>query len=307
MTDIATLARPRLEIRDLQVVLAVAAAGTTAAAAATLHLSQPAVSRALLAAEDRLGARLFERTTRGLQPTAAGERLVAGATRLLRELGALEHSVRAPVPAPTRLRLVCECYTAYHWLPAALTSLRTGAPELDLRLAIEHTRTPVEALISGAIDVALLTTGVVDHPDLAEKRLFADEIVFIVAADHPLARKPSLTRDDLRAHKLLTGQAPPAEVQWFLARVFGRGRLPDKFERFPLTEAIVEVARAGLGVAILSEWIAAPHLRAGDLVARRLASGPIQRPWRLAWRREAAAPARRLLAALRHAPPSLPG
>lgn len=297
--------RPRLEVRDLQVVLAVAAAGTTAAAATALHLSQPAVSRALLGAEDRLGARLFDRTPRGLKPTAAGERLVAGATRLLAELGELEHSVRAPVAVPTRLRLVCECYTAYHWLPGVLTGLRASMPDLDLRLAVEHTRDPVEALQRGAIDVALLTTGVVDDPEVVTHRLFADELVFVVAAEHPLARRASLTRDDLRSHKLLSTQAPTPEVQWFVARVFGRGRLPDKFERFPLTEAVIEVARAGLGVAILSEWIAGPHLQRGDLVARRLATGPIQRPWRIAWRREAAGPARRLLAALKTAAPTL--
>lgn len=304
MKDIA-LPRPRLEVRDLQVVLAVAATGSTAAAAPALHLSQPAVSRALLAAEERLGARLFDRTTRGLQPTVAGARLIAGASRLLGELGELERSVRVPAPAPTRLRLVCECYTAYHWLPAVLAELRETTPDLDLRLAVEHTRTPVEALVRGAIDVALLTTGTVDDPAVATHKLFADEIVFLVARDHPLACKPGLTRDDLRAHKLLSGQAPPAETRWFLARVFGRSRLPEKFERFPLTEALVEVARAGLGIAILSEWIAAPHLQRGDLVALRLASGPIARPWRIAWRRSAAGPARRLFAALRNAAPAL--
>jgi LysR family transcriptional regulator for metE and metH len=304
VTHIA-LPRPRLEVRDLQVVLAVAAAGSTAAAAPALHLSQPAVSRALLAAEERLGAPLFDRTTRGLRPTIAGERLLAGAARLLGELGELERSIRAPVPAPTRLRLVCECYTAYHWLPSVLTELRASIPDLDLRLAVEHTRAPAEALVRGAIDVALLTTAVVDDPGVVTHKLFADEIVFVVASDHPLARKPSLTRDDLRAYTLLSSPGPPAEIRWFLARVFGRSRLPDKFERLPLTEAIVDVARAGHGIAVLSEWIAAPHLQRGDLVARRLASGPLQRPWRIAWRREAAAAARRLLAALKNAAPSL--
>jgi LysR family transcriptional regulator for metE and metH len=301
--DIATIPRPRLELRDLQVVLAVAAAGSTAAAASTLHLSQPAVSRALLAAEERLGLRLFDRAPRGLRPTPAGEQLVAGAARLLAELAELERRVQAPAPAPTRVRLVCECYTAYHWLPTALVELRAALPGLDVVLAVEHTGKPVEALAAGAIDVALLTTAEVAHPELAQQRLFFDEIVFVVASGHPLARKPALTREDLRRHKLLTGQAPPAETSWFLARVFGRGKRPTVFERFPLTEAILDVTRAGLGVAVLSEWIAGPHLERGDLVVKRLVSGPLQRPWRIAWRRDAGEAARRLLAALRTAAP----
>lgn len=303
MKDITGFARPRLELRDLQVVLAVAAAGTTAAAAATLHLSQPAVSRALLAAEDRLGARLFERSPRGLQLTAAGEALAAGASRLLAEMAELERQVLAPAAPPRRVRLVCECYTAYHWLPSALVDLRRSLPGLDVTLAVEHTRAPVEALLRGAIDVALLTTAEVPRGALATQPLFADEIVFVVAPSHPLADRPTITRDDLRAARLLCGESPAAETAWFLARVFGRGRRPQPAERFPLTEALLDVARAGMGVAVLSEWIAAPHLARGGLVVKRLKSGPLRRPWRMAWRREAADAARPLLAALRPAAP----
>ena len=138
-------------------VLAVASAGTTAKAASSLHLTQPAVSRALLAAEDKLGAKLFDRSSRGLVPTPAGRELVDGATRLLAELGDLEQRVRAPVRTAARIRVVCECYTAYHWLPTALGSLRDGLPGLDVSIAIEHTLDPVAALEAGKVDVALLT------------------------------------------------------------------------------------------------------------------------------------------------------
>ncbi|MDC0666792.1 LysR family transcriptional regulator [Nannocystis radixulma] len=304
MGHIASIPRPRLELRDLQVVLAVAAAGTTAAAASTLHLSQPAVSRALLAAEERLGARLFDRSPRGLQATPAGEQLVAGATRLLAELVEIERRARAPAARPTRVRLVCECYTAYHWLPTALADLRTGLPNLDLVLAVEHTRAPVEALVAGAIDVALLTTGEVPPGELATQPLFTDEIVFVVSPTHELAKKPTLSRDDLRKARLITGETPEAEVRWFVTRVFGRGPRPGRAQRLPLTEAILDVARAGMGVAVLSEWMAGPHLGRGDLLVKRVSSGPLRRPWRLAWRREADEPARLLLAALKSAAPA---
>jgi len=305
VTHITSIPRPRLELRDLQVVLAVAAAGTTAAAASALHLSQPAVSRALLAAEDRLGARLFDRSPRGLHATPAGEQLVAGAARLLAELVEIERRVRAPAAPPTRVRLVCECYTAYHWLPTALAELRARLPNLDLVLAVEHTRAPVDALVAGAIDVALLTTGEVPRGELETQPLFTDEIVFVMAAAHELARKPSLSRDDLRRARLISGESPEAETRWFVARVFGRGPRPERPpQRLPLTEAILDVARAGMGVAVLSEWMAGPHLGRGDLVVKRLSSGPLRRPWRMAWRREVDDVARSLLAALKAAAPA---
>ncbi|MBN8232728.1 LysR family transcriptional regulator [Corallococcus macrosporus] len=298
MEDIAPPPSPRLDVRDLRVVLALAAAGTTAKASAVLHLTQPAVSRALLAAEERLGTRLFDRTPRGLVPTPAGQELVSGATRLLVELGDLEHRVRAPVATAIRLRLVCECYTAYHWLPSALVTLRKSLPGLHISLAVEHTQDPVQALVAGELDVALLTTASVPRTGIETRPLFSDEIIFVMAASHPLASRRALTREDLREHTLLTGQTPPAESQWFMTQVFGRERPRLRIERLPLTEAILDVARAGLGVAVLSEWITAPHLGKGDLVVKRLASGPLRRPWRMAWRKEFGDAALRLHAAL---------
>ncbi|OJH36923.1 LysR family transcriptional regulator [Cystobacter ferrugineus] len=298
MDDIASLPSPRLDIRDLRVVLALASARTTAQAASVLHLTQPAVSRALLAVEDKLGARLFDRTPRGLVPTEAGECLISGAAHLLVELGDLEQRVRAPVVSPMRIRLVCECYTAYHWLPSTLMNLRKSLPSLDVSLALEHTQAPVPALEAGEIDVALITSASVPRARLEERQLFSDEVVFVVSASHPLAARKTLTPADLRQHTLLTSQVPSSEGHWFLTRVFGRARPRLRFEKIPLTEAIIDVARAGLGIAVLSEWVAGPHLGKGDLVAKRLASGPLLRPWRLAWRREVGDAALRLLAAL---------
>ena len=294
-------ADPVLDVRDLRVALAVAAAGTTARAADILHITQPAVSRALCGMEERLSTPLFERTSRGLVPTPAGDRLLAGAARLLTELCDLEQRVCMPVEGPRRVRVVCECYTAYHWLPGALVAMRQSLPDLEVTLAVEHTEDPVPAMEAEKVDIALLTTSRVPR-GLEEAPLFSDEIIFVLAASHPLAARRALTPDDLRTNKLLSSRAPAAEAHWFLSRVFGRARPALDFERLPLTEAIIEVARAGMGIAILSEWIAGPHLGRGDLVARRVTSGPLLRPWRLAWRREVESAARRLLAALTATP-----
>jgi LysR family transcriptional regulator for metE and metH len=92
-------------------------------------------------------------------------------------------------------------------------------------------------------------------------------------------------------------------VRWFNSRVFGRARPRLRFQVLPLTEAILDLARAGMGLAILSEWIASPHLAKGDLVMRRLTSGPLERPWRIAWRREIGDAAHRLLSAIQATAP----
>lgn len=295
---VSSYRRPRLDVRDLQVLLAVASARSTAKASEALHLSQSAVSRAILSAEDKIGARLFDRTVRGLAPTLAGQRLIDAAGPFLAQLADLESVVATSAGEAVNVRLVCECYTAYRWLPSALAKLRPNLPRLDVTLAVEHTHAPVAALQSGDADVALLTTSTV-RGRIREEALFEDEIVFVVGASHPLARESVITTADLRDNVLITSATtPPAEAQWFYSRVFGR-RIPKlKFLRFPLTEAIIDATRAGMGVAIMSEWIASGYLGGGDVVVKRLKTGALLRPWRIAFRPELAIPAGRLAQAL---------
>lgn len=302
--SIGAVPDPPLDVRDLRVVVAVASAGSTARAASLLHLTQPAVSRALLGVEAKLGTRLFDRAHSGLTPTPAGKTLIGEAQRLLAELGEVARRVRTRPTPPARIRVVCECYTAYHWLPSALKKMRSALPGLEITIAVEHTADPVAALSAGQVDVALITTAPVPRGELGERPLFSDEIVFIMAAGHPLAGKRALTRADLRAYPLVTSPAPDDEVRWFMAKVFGNTRPRLRVEKYPLTEAVLDVTRAGMGIAILSEWICGPHMVAGTLVAKRLASGPLRRPWRIAWRRDAEVAAARLHAVLA---PTSPG
>jgi LysR family transcriptional regulator for metE and metH len=288
MDRIAMPAASRLDIHDLRLVLALATARTTAAAAETLYLTQPAVSRALLGLEHRLDTKLFDRSPRGLAPTEAGRTLLAHASRLLKEMSALEMQVRGQAVPVQRLRLVCECYTAYHWMPSALQGIKASLPGMELSIALECTADPMAALLQGEIDVALISEAPTPRSRrLVDKPLFSDEIVFLMAASHRLASRASLTRADLEAEPLYTSRAPTPDMGWFLKPLAGRrGARALDFRTLPLTEAVVDFARAGLGVGVLSEWVAEPHLKRGDVVARRLASGPIRRPWRLVWRKE---------------------
>lgn len=148
------------------------------------------------------------------------------------------------------------------------------------------------------MDVALLTAAV-PKGRVEQRPLFSDEILFVMSRNHPLAGKKSLTPADLKHSTLLTSnRVPRGESRWFLSAVFGKATPRLRFEYLPLTEAMIDLARAGQGVAILSEWIATPHMKGGDLVAKRLAAGPLRRPWRIAWQKSHRDAAQRLAAAL---------
>ncbi|WP_341677526.1 LysR family transcriptional regulator [Niveibacterium sp. SC-1] len=298
-----TPASARLDSADLRLVLALAGTRTTVGAAASLHLTQSAVSRALQAVEDRLGLRLFERSPRGLVPTAAGETLLECAPRVLGELQALEARLRGDAPVQT-LRMVCECYTAYHWMPSTLQALQARLPGIALEIALECTADPIAALQAGEIDVALVSEAATPRSKrVVDKPLFADEIVFVMAASHRLAARPSLSRADLEQETLFASRLPTRDMTWFTQPLALERKSPLCFQALPLTEAVVDFARAGMGVGVLSEWVAEPHLRRGDVVARRLASGPLMRPWRLLWRREVEPAASQLWQVLEKAAP----
>lgn len=277
---------PALEVRDLRVVLALAEAGTTAAAAEVLHLTQSAVSRALSVAEDHAEVALFERTARGLVPTPAGRTVIERAPEMLADLRALERRVRAPAPAPQRLRFAAECYMAYPWLARVAARLSRTAPSLRLRIPVEHSMRAADALADGELDAALLTSrapaGCVRTP------MFTDELIFVVSDRHPLAGKSQLLPRDLEDENLLITTATSAD-RWFLRELFGSRRVRLRVQRFVITEAIVEFAREGLGVAVLSEWIAEAYLGPGSgLRSLRMRRGPLRRKWTLAHRKEVA-------------------
>jgi LysR family transcriptional regulator for metE and metH len=294
----------RLDSRDLRLVLALANSRTTAAAAGTLHITQSAVSRALLAAEERLGVRLFDRTPRGLEPTPACATLIANAPRVLEGIAELEAQLCGRRTTPQPLRLVCECYTAYHWMPSALQRLRSSLPGVDLSIALASTHDPIGSLRDGTIDAALISEAPLPRSRrLSHKALFSDEVVFVMAASHRLASRPALLRVDLEGEALFTSRLPTPDMHWFNRPLASRHAPALQYQALPLTEAVVDFARAGLGIGILSEWVAEPHLRRGDVVARRMASGPLLRPWHLVWRNEVAGPAAALWQALENAAP----
>jgi LysR family transcriptional regulator for metE and metH len=267
-----------LDARALRLVQAVREAGTVTAAAARLHLTQPAVSQALADLERRLGVALFARDRRRLRPTAAGRRLADAAGELLAELARLEAEVRGRgTRAAGPLRITTECYTCYHWLPAALAELQRSFPDVRLELVPEATREPYAALRGGRVDVAIVATPSRDRRfDL--QPLFHDELVAAVAPSHRLAARRYLNPRDLAAEHLLLHVEPKRStvVGDFLKPA---GVRPARVSALQLTEAVLETARAGFGVAVVARWAAAPMLRAGSLRAVPLGRRGLVRQW----------------------------
>lgn len=292
-----------LDVRHLRLVQAIAGSGTVTEAAKSLHLTQSAVSRQLVELEGRLGVELFSRAKKKMSPTAAGQRVLRAAGPLLEELRALEEDVsRSARPAPS-LRIATECYTCYRWLPAVLPELRQVHPELEVHIVLEATRRPVEALLRGEIDAGLISATTRDRR-VAAIPLFDDELVCVLHPSHPLASRAHIELRHFAGETLFTYDMPPEQLH--ILRVLERaGVAPRRVSRVPLTEAILEMVSANLGIAVLAQWSVAAHVRAGSVIARPIGRAGMGRSWRLihAGNPEALPSVRALARALRQGAP----
>lgn len=275
-----------LEVRHLRLVRAIAEEGGPTRAAARLHLTQSAVSHQLTELEGRLGVPLFARVRRKLQLTPAGARLLETARSVLGELARTERELhRAHGRQRAVVRVAVECFTAYHWLPAVIAGLATTTPAVDVRIIVEATREPVVALLGGTLDLALVSSPVSDR-QLVTAPLFADEWTVILAPGHPLAARPYVSAVELGRETLFAHDAPRADVERLRDLISAERAAMPRVVPVPLTEVLVELVAAGLGVAIVSRWAIAPAEARGDIVTRRLTRRGLAERWSAVYRRD---------------------
>ena len=270
---------------DYEVVLRIADERSVTGAAIQLHLSQSAVSHHLRALEKRVGAPLFHREPRRMTLSPMGEEFVASASRVIGEMRRAD--ARLSILARTGRRLFTvgtECYTSYHWLPSLAEEFKRGAVDYELRISLDTNLRVIPALLSGEIDLAILNSPG-EHKDLAYETLLEDEIVLLVAKSHPLAKRSVIHPTHLEGEMVLlhgSQNTRSTVVDEFLAPA---GVFPASVQYVQLTEAIVAMTRAGMGVAALARWMILPYIGAGSLKLVRLGPSGLRRDWRVAFRR----------------------
>jgi LysR family transcriptional regulator for metE and metH len=278
-----------LEVRHLHLMIAIAEEGGVTRAARRLNLTQSALSHQLAGLEDRLGTRLFLRLGRRMALTPAGEALVRAARGLLDGMERAEQEVsRLGSDRSGVLRIATECYTCYHWVPSLLREFSRKWPSVDLRIVAEATRRPLEALAEGRLDLALVSTPLRDRRFLGTP-LFADELVAVVPPGHRLAGRAWLKASDFAGENLIL-YTSPEESTAFQKMLVPAGVAPRHVSEIQLTEAIVEMVKAGLGVSVLARWSVAPQVAAGTLRTVRLTRRGLLRNWTAATLRSSPAP-----------------
>ena len=271
-----------LELRHFRLLLAIDQEGGITRAGERLHLTQSALSRQLQEVEARLGAPLYLRVKKRLRPTEAGQRVLELARRLLAEVVDLEEDLRGLAAGHRgRLRLTTECYTCYEWLPPLLLRFEKRFPEVEVTIVVEATRDAFAALRGGVVDLALVIGPL--EEDLVSADLFDDEVLLAVAPTHRLAQRRFVRPVDLVEERLLL-YSRPAESYFYQSFLAGAGVTPREVTSVQLTEAIVAMVRAGIGVSPLAGWAIERAIRRGEVVGVPIGERGMHRTWRAATR-----------------------
>jgi LysR family transcriptional regulator, regulator for metE and metH len=279
-----------LEVRHLRLVATLAETANMTRAASRLHLTQSALSHQLRDIEGRLGRRLFDRESKLMSPTTAGRRLLETAARVLDELDRAEKDVRGTVEAREPMRVSTECYTCYHWLPELLKAFGKKHPRVEVQIVAEATRRPLPSLLDGKLDLAIVVDRI-RNARIAYRPLFGDELVAVLPPAHRLARRPFVVAQDFADEHVLVYDAPRTELSIFVEVLDPAGVSPREVSRMQLTEAIVEMVKAGMGVGVMARWAALPHIKAGLVVAKALTSRGLHRQWQAAFLKKKDVPA----------------
>jgi DNA-binding transcriptional LysR family regulator len=200
----ASLETPDLTSRQLQTILALAEYGSFIAAASLLKTSQPAVTRTVKHVEEVLGIKLFERSTRSVQITAAGKEFVAVAGRMLNDLKITLRSMRE-LSDQRRGQIIISSImsVANGKLPGLVSAYRLDHPGIELHVRDGVHGTVIEDVRSGAADFGI--TYLDDLPDpFLSVRVGREDFIVVLPKNHELARSKTLSLLDLKGVPLVS-------------------------------------------------------------------------------------------------------
>ena len=255
--------------------------GTLTKAAESLHLTQSALSHQLKELERELDIPIFYRKGKKLHLSNEGTRFLMSAQKILSEMSLLEADMRHFRKGETgSLKISAQCYTAYHWLPRIIKYYKQVSPGIDIHVVSGATYLPLEYLLRGDLDVAIIRNKI-DNPNIHYEPLFQDQLFAIISDEHPLARKKSIKITDFEGEEMFfpfndpaSGNVPVIENLMKEQHV-----TPKHIHRIHYTDAIIEMVNANLGISVLADWIVQPYLETKNIEAKPLPPEVAQRTW----------------------------
>jgi DNA-binding transcriptional LysR family regulator len=259
-----------VDLRQLEIVRAVAEKGSFTAAARLLNVSQSAVSRQVLLLEEALGEPLFLRLGRKVRLTGAGTALLDLSRRVLTDVRDTTASiVEHHEHLAGTLQLGGGMTVCLHVFPALLKEFRRRHPNIDVKLTTGATPVLLDRLRSGALDVGLLTLPV-EGADLVQTPVMREELLLVMPPAHKLAKLRRITPADLVGQRWVLferGSSTRRVIDEMMQHGAVRPRIVMETDNAEILKALTMI---GMGLTILPYQALAREARIGALRIKRI-------------------------------------
>ena len=259
-----------MDLRQLEILQAIAETGSFTACGRKLNVSQSAISRQILLLEEELGEPLFLRVGRQVRMTPAAESLVQLGKRVFLDVrdtvGAITDRTRE---LRGTLRLSGGMTVCLYVFPPLLKHLRRVHPNLDVRLTVAMAGRSVQEIRGGRVDAGLLTLPVEDA-DMITVPVLREELLLITTPTHAVARRRKATPRDLTGLPFILfelGSATRKVIDNFFAAENIEPTVVMDTENVEIIKAMV---KTGLGVGIVPYQAVAREVKAGQLFCTRI-------------------------------------
>ncbi|MEU4463388.1 LysR substrate-binding domain-containing protein [Streptomyces sp. NPDC024017] len=248
-----------MELRQLEYFVTVAEERNFTRAAERVHISQSGVSAQIRQLERELGAELFDRSARTATLTAAGRAALDHARAALAAAAAVGQAV-GEVTGLIRGRLVVGMVIGCTLTPLfdALSAFHRAHPGVEISLQEDNSDRLVEAVRLGTADVALVGTAAAPE-GLEALTIISERLVVVVPDAHPLASRRRVTLRDVAAHPIVCMPPGTGLRTVFDGACAAQDLRPGIALQASAADAVADLAARGLGVAVLSESMAAGH------------------------------------------------
>lgn len=266
-----------MDLRQLEILRAVADTGSFTAAGHRLHLSQSAVSRQILLLEEELDEELFLRVSGKIRITPAGTTLLDLSRRVFDDINEAKASIseRRQTLGGT-LRLVGGMTVCLYVFPTLIKEFRRIHPGVEVKLSPGATPRLVRQLRTGSADLGLLTLPA-DDPSLVAEPVIREELMVITAPQHPLARKRVVTPQDLTRQPFIlfeAGSNSRRTIEEFFAKEQVAPKVVTETENVEIIKALVRIR---MGISIVPYQAVAREVSAGQLHCARIAGHKLLR------------------------------
>ena len=247
----------------------VARRGNVSRAAEALFLTQPAITARLKSLEGDLGVELFVRSARGMKLSDAGRAFLPYAERALASVDEGQQLI-ANLREGTMGALVIAAAPAVstYVLPEILRAFRGTHPHVRLGVRTGHTEEVLEMVLRGDAHIGIGRP--IRHPDIELIPVLEDEMLLVVSARHPFARKGKVRMDELAAERLILFDRTSSYHELTSSLFRQAGVVPASTLELDNVEAAKKMVQQGLGVALLPRMALATELKARSLRPVRL-------------------------------------